>query len=53
MSSKQLAMTGSGSLIIGGVSIAGPWILAIALTVVVLGAIAIRISFRRRKDAGQ
>jgi hypothetical protein len=53
MSSKQLAMTGSGTLVIGGVAIAGPWILAGAAAVVILGAILIRASFRRRKDAGQ
>jgi hypothetical protein len=53
VSSKQLAMTGSGTLIVGGVAIAGPWILAGAAAVVILGAILIRASFRRRKDAGQ
>lgn len=53
MSGRQLALTGSGTLVIGGVSIAGPWILAAALAVVLLGAILIRVSFRRRKGAGQ
>lgn len=53
MSGKQLAMTGSGTLIIGGVSIAGPWILAVAVGVVLIGALVIRLSFRRRKGAGQ
>lgn len=53
MSSKQLAMTGSGTLVIGGVAIAGPWIIAGAVVIVLLGALLIRASFRRRKGAGQ
>lgn len=53
MSGKQLAMTGSGTLIVGGYAIAGPWILAGAAVLVLLGALAIRISFRRRQGAGQ
>lgn len=53
MSGKQLAMTGSGVITVGGVAIAGPWILAGAVVLVLLGAVAIRLSFRRRRGAGQ
>jgi hypothetical protein len=53
VSSKQLAMTGTGTLTIGGVALAGPWILAAALGIVIVGAILVRVAFRRRKQAHQ
>jgi hypothetical protein len=53
MSSKQLAMTGTGTLTIGGIALAGPWILAASIGLVLIGAIIIRMSFRRRKAAHQ
>lgn len=53
MSSKQLAMTGTGTLTIGGVALAGPWILAAALGICIVGAILVRVAFRRRKTAHQ
>jgi hypothetical protein len=53
VSSKQLAMTGTGTLTIGGVALAGPWILAASIALVALGAILVRVAFRRRKAAHQ
>jgi hypothetical protein len=50
----QLASTGTaGALVIGGVTLAGYWLLAIPLTIVILGALAIRFTFRRNLTAGQ
>lgn len=53
MSSKQLAMTGTGTLTIGGVALAGPWILAASLALVLVGAVLVRTMFRRRKAVHQ
>lgn len=51
----QLARTGTaaGSLVIGTTVITGWWILAAAITVVAVGAILIRFSFRHGRQAGQ
>lgn len=49
----QLARTGAGAagaFALGG--IAGGWLLAVALVLVVAGAVAIRVAFRSGKEAG-
>ncbi|WP_435244918.1 hypothetical protein [Streptomyces tendae] len=52
--SDQLARTGTaGTLVIGGVAVTGYYLLAIALAVVLTGALCIRLAFRHRLDAGQ
>ncbi|MFD4343447.1 hypothetical protein ACFWQ6_00955 [Streptomyces coelicoflavus] len=52
--SDQLARTGTaGTLVIGGVAVTGYYLLAIALAVVLAGALCIRLAFRHRLDAGQ
>ncbi|HET6636792.1 MAG TPA: hypothetical protein VFH77_17375 [Streptomyces sp.] len=49
----QLARTGTmGGLIIGTTVVSGWWLLAIAFTVIAVGAIAIRVAFRRGRRAG-
>lgn len=50
----QLARTGTaaGALVIGTTVITGWWLLAIAVGIVAIGAIAIRVSFRPGRDAG-
>jgi hypothetical protein len=53
MSSKQLAMTGFGTLTIGGIAITGPWLLAAAVGAILVGAATVRLVFRRRKAAHQ
>ncbi len=51
----QLAKTGTaaGAIVIGGAVITGWYLLAIAVTVVGIGALCIRFGFRRGKSAGQ
>ncbi|MGC5034133.1 hypothetical protein ACPXCS_06110 [Streptomyces sp. DT190] len=50
----QLARTGTaGALVIGTTVVTGWWLLAIALTIVIIGAVVIRMSFRPRLAAGQ
>lgn len=50
----QLARTGAGGvLVIGGTAITGSWLLAIAVGIILTGAIAVRFSFRRGRTAGQ
>lgn len=50
----QLARTGTlGAVAIGGAVVTGWWLLAVAVGVVALGAVAIRLGFRRGKNAGQ
>ena len=51
----QLARTGTaaGALIIGTTVITGWWLLAAALAVVALGAVCIRLGFRRGRTAGE
>jgi hypothetical protein len=49
----KLASTGAGAIVIGTTVITGWWLLAIAVTVVAIGALAIRFGFRRDKAAGQ
>jgi hypothetical protein len=52
--SDQLARTGTaGSLVIGGVAFTGYYLLAIALAIVLLGALIIRLAFRPRVNASQ
>ncbi|MGW6292444.1 hypothetical protein [Streptomyces sp. NPDC055058] len=52
--SDQLARTGTaGTLVIGGVAVTGYYLLAIALAIVLAGAVAIRVGFRARLDASQ
>ncbi|MEU0584563.1 hypothetical protein [Streptomyces sp. NPDC006132] len=50
----QLARTGTaGALVIGTTVVTGWWLLAIALTIVIIGAVVIRLAFRPRLTAGQ
>lgn len=50
----QLARTGTaGALIIGGTAVTGGWLLAAAIALIAIGAIAIRVGFRRGRTAGQ
>ncbi|MGW2655138.1 hypothetical protein ACWC1D_16010 [Streptomyces sp. NPDC001478] len=51
MYSNQLAQTGTGVLVVGGLTMAGWWIAAVALTAVVLGALCVRLAFRRGEGA--
>jgi hypothetical protein len=53
VSSKQLAMTGAGTITIGGIAFASWSILLIAVGIVILGAVLIRVAFRRRRGPGQ
>jgi general stress protein CsbA len=50
---QQLAHTGAGVLVIGTTVITGWWLLGIALTVVLIGAVCIRFGFRPGRGAGQ
>lgn len=50
---QQLARTGAGALVIGTTVITGWYLLAIALTIVVVGALVIRFAFRPGIDASQ
>jgi hypothetical protein len=51
----QLARTGSaaGAIVIGSTVITGWWLLGIAASAVLVGALCIRFGFRRGKNAGQ
>jgi hypothetical protein len=51
----QLAKTGSaaGAIVIGTTVITGWWLLGIAITVVLIGAVCIRFGFRPGRSAGQ
>lgn len=50
----QLARTGvGGALVIGGTVITGYWMLAIAGGIILVGALAIRLTFRPGRSAGQ
>lgn len=51
----QLARTGTaaGALVIGTTVITGWYLLAIALAIVIVGALVIRFAFRPGIDAGQ
>ena len=50
----QLARTGTaGVLIIGGTALTGWWLLTAALAVVLVGALCIRVGFRRSRKAGE
>lgn len=56
MSDKpQLAHTGTaaGAIVVGGAVITGWWLLAIAVGLVVAGALAVRFGFRRGKTAAE
>ncbi|MFI0718106.1 hypothetical protein [Streptomyces sp. NPDC021224] len=44
---NQLAHTGTGVIVIGGLTLAGWWMVAAALVLVVLGAVCVRYGFRR------
>ncbi|MGW1890457.1 hypothetical protein ACWCP6_09335 [Streptomyces sp. NPDC002004] len=52
---SQLARTGSaaGAIVVGGTVITGWWLLGVAAAVVCLGALLIRVGFRRNRSAGQ
>lgn len=50
---QQLARTGAGALVIGTTVITGWYLLAIALTIVVVGALIIRFAFRPGIEASQ
>lgn len=45
----HLAATGAGSIVIGSTIVTGWYLLAFALTIVLVGAIAIRVGFRRKR----
>lgn len=50
----QLARTGvGGAIVIGGTIVTGWWILGIAVSIIAIGALAIRFGFRRGRTAGQ
>lgn len=51
----QIARTGSaaGAIVIGTTVITGWWLLAAAVAIITIGAIAVRIGFRRDRQAGQ
>lgn len=50
----QLARTGTaGALVIGTTVITGWWLLAIAAAVITVGAVCIRLGFRRGRGAGE
>ncbi|MFF8406957.1 hypothetical protein ACF06P_35690 [Streptomyces sp. NPDC015684] len=50
----QLARTGTaGVIVVAGVAVTGWWLLAAALAVIAVGAICIRVGFRRNRGAGQ
>lgn len=49
----KLAHTGAGALVIGTTVITGWWILGVAAAIVAVGALCIRVGFRRGKTAGQ
>ncbi|CBG73089.1 putative phage-encoded membrane protein [Streptomyces scabiei 87.22] len=53
--SDQLARTGTaaGAIVIAGTAITGWWLLTAALTLVAVGALSIRVGFRRGRTAGQ
>ncbi|MCM1977165.1 hypothetical protein [Streptomyces sp. G1] len=52
--SDQLARTGTaGTLVIGGVAVTGYYLLALALAVVLAGAVCIRVGFRSGRKAGE
>jgi hypothetical protein len=52
---SQLAHTGTvaGAIVVGGAVITGWWLLAIAVGLVAVGALVIRLGFRRHKAAGE
>jgi uncharacterized membrane protein len=47
MYGHKLAHTGMGTVAVGGLSVAGEWLLAGAALLVVTGAALVRIGFRR------
>lgn len=47
---NQLAHTGTGVIAIGGLTLAGWWMVAAALALVVLGTACVRYGFRRGSD---
>jgi hypothetical protein len=51
----QLARTGSaaGAIVIGTTVITGWWLLAAAAAVITVGAVCIRLGFRRGRGAGE
>lgn len=49
---KTLPITGAG-ITIGGIFLGQLWLVAIAVTLVLAGALLIRLTFRRGKKAGQ
>ncbi|MFE9099912.1 hypothetical protein [Actinomadura geliboluensis] len=49
---KTLPMTGAG-ITLGGIFIGQLWLVVAAIVLVALGAVVIRLSFRRGKNAGQ
>jgi hypothetical protein len=52
--SDQLARTGTGAgaIVIGTTIITGWWLLTAAAAVILVGALVIRLSFRRGRSAG-
>lgn len=48
---KTIPVTGLGTLTIGGVVVHQLWLPSLAIGVVVLGAVAIRLLFRRSRGA--
>lgn len=50
----QLAQTGLGTVVVGGTAYyVGGWMIAAAAALVVMGAILVRVRFRRGRGAGE
>jgi hypothetical protein len=50
----QLAQTGIGTVVIGGTAYyVGGWMIAAAAAMVVVGAMLVRLRFRRGRDVGE
>lgn len=49
---KTLPMTGAG-ITLGGIFIGQLWLVIAAVALVAVGAVIIRLTFRRGRDAGQ
>ncbi|MDR3033760.1 MULTISPECIES: hypothetical protein [Kitasatospora] len=47
MYQNQLAKTGAGVLVLGGLTVAGWWMIAVAAVLVALGVLCVRFGFRR------
>ncbi|WP_405904093.1 hypothetical protein OG696_35890 [Streptomyces sp. NBC_00656] len=50
MYNNQLAQTGAGAVAVGGLTVAGWWMVALALVAVILGVMCVRTGFRRGRE---